>query len=104
MKSPILLVQPRLDELVLKAEDDLIFQLADIIEAEGLHEGVIGHNRLLRCNVSNGDELELLYLRRLQRKEARLALFILNDRIVGEKIERLEVLRGSAELSIKQYY
>ena len=55
VQSSLLLIQPCFEKLMLEAQNDFIFELADIVNAQCLHELVVGHDRLLRCNFSNGD-------------------------------------------------
>ena len=74
---------------MLQAQDDLVFELTDIIQGQSLHELVIRHDSLLGRNVSYRDELEFLYLSWLEGQVACLVGLILDDGVVGEKIQRL---------------
>ena len=66
VQRSLLLVQPCFEELVLEAENDFVFQLADVVDAQGLHELVVGHDGLPGGNIGDGDELEFPDLRGFQ--------------------------------------
>lgn len=102
VQSPVLLVKFCFKQLVLQAQDDLVLELADIIQIQSLHELIVGYNCLLRCDVRNCDKLELFDLGRLEGQVARLTSLILDNRAVGEKIQRLQVLRLRTELFDKK--
>ena len=55
VQGSLLLVQPCFEKLMLQAQNDFIFQLTDVVNAQCLHELVVRHDSLLRCKVSNGD-------------------------------------------------
>ena len=77
---------------MLQAEDNFIFELADIIDSQRLHQLVVGHDGLLRCDFSDGDQLEFLDLRWLELQEVSWTFLVLNNCVVSEQIQRRQVL------------
>ena len=71
---------------MLEAENDFVFQLADVVDAQGLHELIVGHDSLPGGNIGNGDELEFPDLRGFQLQEVSWAFLVLDNCVVSEQI------------------
>ena len=86
MQTGLLLIETTLEQLVVDAIDNLVFQLALVLNLKRLHHVSIGHHSLLASHVGDCDQLKLLLLRGFQWQVLSSVLSVCAHSVVGEKI------------------
>ena len=84
MKALFLLVQLTLEQIVVNASDDLVFELSDVIDAQLLADILVTQESILGRHVNDGDHFELLNLSRLEVQVLGFVGIVLGNCFIGE--------------------